>query len=130
MVIIKTREEIEGIRRSSRIVAEVLEVLRGFVRPGITTWALNRKAEEVIKKRHARPAFKGYKPSFNSEAYPAAICASVNEEVVHGLPSKRRVLREGDIVSIDVGVVLKGFFGDGAATFAVGEKSDDARRLM
>lgn len=130
MVIIKTREEIEGIRRSSRIVAEVLEVLRSFVRPGLTTWALNRKAEEVIKKRHAKPAFKGYRPSFNSEAYPAAICASVNEEVVHGLPSKRRVLREGDIVSVDVGVVLKGFFGDGAATFAVGEISGDARRLM
>ncbi len=130
MLIIKTREEIEGIRRSSRIVAEVLEVLREFVRPGLTTWALNRKAEEVIRKRKAKAAFKGYRPSFNSEAYPAAICASVNEEVVHGLPSKRRVLREGDIVSVDVGVMLKGFFGDGAATFAVGEISDEARRLM
>ena len=130
MVIVKTKDEIEGIRRSSRIVAEVLEVLREFVRPGLTTWALNRKAEEVIRKRRGRPAFKGYKPSFNSEAYPAAICASVNEEVVHGLPSKRRVLREGDIVSVDVGVVLNGFFGDGAATLAVGEISDNARRLM
>jgi methionyl aminopeptidase len=130
LVIIKTSEEIEGIRKSSRIVAEVLEVLKGFVRPGLTTWALNRKAEEVIRKRHARPAFKGYKPSFNSEPYPAAICASINEEVVHGLPSKRRVLREGDIVSVDVGVVLNGFFGDGAYTYAVGEISDGARRLM
>lgn len=130
MVIVKTSEEIEGIRRSSRIVAEVLEVLRGFVRPGLTTWALNRKAEEVIKKRHGRPAFKGYRPSFSGKAYPAAICASINEEVVHGLPSKRRVLREGDIVSVDVGVVLKGFFGDGATTYAVGEVSESARRLM
>ncbi len=130
MVIIKTKEEIEGIRKSSRIVAEVLEVLKGFVRPGLTTWALNKKAEAVIRKRHARPAFKGYKPSFNSEAYPAAICASINEEVVHGLPSKRRVLKEGDIVSVDVGVVLNGFFGDAAFTYPVGEVSEKARRLM
>ncbi len=130
MIIIKTREEIEKIRESSRIVAEVLQTLREFVRPGITTWALNKKAEEVIKKRKARAAFKGYRPSFGSGAYPAALCVSINEEVIHGIPSKRRVIKEGDIVSMDVGVCYKGYYGDGATTVAVGEVDERVRELL
>ncbi|RLD96385.1 MAG: type I methionyl aminopeptidase [Aquificota bacterium] len=130
MIIIKSRDEIEKIRESSRIVAEVLQTLREFIRPGITTWALNKKAEEVIKKRKARAAFKGYKPSFGSGAYPAALCVSINEEVIHGIPSTRRVIKEGDIVSMDVGVCYKGYYGDGATTVAVGEVEDRVKELL
>ncbi len=130
MIIIKTRDEIERIRESSRIVAEVLRSLREFIRPGITTWALNKKAEEVIKKRKARAAFKGYRPSFGSGAYPAALCVSINEEVIHGIPSTRRVVREGDIVSMDVGVCYRGYYGDGATTVAVGEVDKRVEELL
>ena len=130
MIVIKSRDEIEKIRESSRIVAEVLQTLREFIRPGITTWALNKKAEEVIKKRKARAAFKGYKPSFGSGAYPAALCVSINEEVIHGIPSTRRVIKEGDIVSMDVGVCYKGYYGDGATTVAVGEVEDRVKELL
>ena len=130
MIIIKTRDEIEKIRESSRIVAEVLQTLREFVRPGITTWALNKKAEEVIKKRKARAAFKGYRPSFGSGAYPAALCVSINEEVIHGIPSKKRVIKEGDIVSMDVGVCYRGYYGDGATTVAVGRVDKRVEELL
>ena len=130
MIIIKTREEIEKIRESSRIVAEVLQTLKEFIRPGITTWALSKKAEEVIKKRKARAAFKGYRPSFGSGAYPAALCVSINEEVIHGIPSKKRVIKEGDIVSMDVGVCYRGYYGDGATTVAVGEVEEKVRELL
>ena len=130
MIVIKSRDEIEKIRESSRIVAEVLQTLREFIRPGITTWALNKKAEEVIKKRKARAAFNGYKPSFGSGAYPAALCVSINEEVIHGIPSTRRVIKEGDIVSMDVGVCYKGYYGDGATTVAVGEVEDRVKELL
>ena len=130
MIIIKSREEIEKIRESSRIVAEVLETLRDFVRPGLTTWALNKKAEEIIRKRKARAAFKGYRPSFGSGPYPAALCVSINEEVVHGIPSLKRVLKEGDIVSMDVGVEYRGYFGDAAITVAVGEVGDRVKELL
>lgn len=130
MIIIKSREEIENIRESSRIVAEVLETLRGFVRPGLTTWALNKKAEEIIRRRKAKAAFKGYRPSFGSGSYPAVLCVSINEEVVHGIPSLKRVLKEGDIVSMDVGVEYRGYFGDAAITVAVGEVDGRVKELL
>lgn len=130
MIIIKGREEIERIRESGRIVAEVLETLREFIRPGLTTWALNRKAEEVIRKRKARAAFKGYKPTFGERSFPSAICVSINEEIIHGVPSHRRVIREGDVVSVDVGVYYKGYYGDGATTYAVCDVDEGAKRLM
>ncbi len=130
MIIIKSREEIEKIRESSRIVAEVLQTLRGFVRPGLTTWALNKKAEEIIRRRRAKAAFKGYKPSFGSRPYPAALCVSINEEVVHGIPSLRRVLKEGDVVSMDVGVEYRGYFGDAATTVALGEVNGRVEELL
>ncbi len=130
MIILKTDEEIEGIRKSGQILAKVLVELRDFIKEGITTWAINKKAEEMVKKLGGKPAFKGYKPSFSRKKYPFATCISVNNEIVHGLPSKKRVLKEGDIVSVDMGVNYKGFFSDAAYTYTVGEVSGEAKRLV
>ena len=124
MVSLKTREEIEVMRRANLIVAEVLQDLKSLIRPGITTAQLDERAEEMIRGRGAAPAFKGY------GGFPASICVSVNDEVVHGIPSRNRVLEEGDIVGIDCGTCLEGYFGDAAVTLAVGDVSDDAARLM
>lgn len=123
MIILKTREEIEKIRKACLIVAEVLERLREMVAPGVTTWDLNAVSEEEAQKRGAVPAFKGY------HGFPYALCTSVNEEVVHGMPNKTRILREGDIVSVDFGVVVDGFYGDAAVTLPVGRISEEAVRL-
>lgn len=111
------------MREAGRVVAITLAELEQAVRPGITTAELDRIAEKVIRKLGAIPAFKGY------HGYPATICASVNEEVVHGIPGLRK-LENGDIISIDVGAVLNGFYGDSARTFPVGDISPDARRLL
>jgi len=111
------------MREAGRIVAEVLDMLQSRLRPGVTTGELDRLAEELIRRRGAVPSFKGYR------GFPAAICASVNEEVVHGIPGSRR-LRQGDIVSIDVGAIHRGYHGDSARTFAVGEIGLQARRLL
>jgi len=123
MIKIKSAREIEAIRRASRIVAEVLRQLEQMIKAGVTTAALDKKAEQMIRKAGAEPAFLGY------HNYPASICTSINEEVVHGIPGLRR-LKEGDIISIDVGVRLKGYYGDAAATFAVGEITPAAARLI
>ncbi len=123
MVILKQPDEIDKARASSRIVAEVLGVLRERIKPGVTTRELDRIAEEVAQKRGAKPAFKGYR------GYPHSLCASVNEEVVHGMPSGR-VLKEGDIVGLDFGVYYQGFYGDAAVTLPVGRVSEEATRLM
>ncbi|MDD4091129.1 MAG: type I methionyl aminopeptidase [Smithellaceae bacterium] len=123
MVILKQPDEIDKARASSRIVAEVLSVLRERIKPGVTTRELDRIAEEVAQKRGAKPAFKGYR------GYPHSLCASVNEEVVHGMPSGR-VLKEGDIVGLDFGVYYQGFYGDAAVTLPVGRVSEEATRLM
>jgi methionyl aminopeptidase len=123
MVILKSREEIEKLRQSNQIVAEVLRDIVDKVKPGITTSELNRLSEELALKRGAKPAFKGYR------GYPFALCTSINAEVVHGMPSDRR-LKEGDILSIDFGVDYKGYYGDAAVTVPVGTVSDDAVRLM
>jgi methionyl aminopeptidase len=128
MVRIKTKQEIELIRESSRIVAEVLKLVGARVKPGITTVELDRLAEDFIRSMGAVPAFKGYGHS-KANPYPATLCTSVDDEVVHGIP-RRRVLREGEILSIDVGVKKDGFFGDAAASFAVGEVSDEKQRLL
>ncbi|OGQ51183.1 MAG: type I methionyl aminopeptidase, partial [Deltaproteobacteria bacterium RIFCSPLOWO2_02_FULL_53_8] len=111
------------MRHSGVIVAEVLETLRKMVAPGVTTQDLEKCAEAEIKKKKAAPAFKGYR------GYPYCLCTSVNEQVVHGMPSKR-VLNDGDIVSIDVGVLADGFYGDAAITVPVGTVSDEALRLI
>jgi methionyl aminopeptidase len=128
MVRIKTRHEIDCIRESSRIVADVLRLVAAKVKPGVATLELDRLAEEYIRSLGAEPAFKGY-GSNKSNLFPATICASIDEVVVHGIPSKR-VLREGEILSVDVGVNKEGYFGDGAATFAVGRISDEKQELM
>ncbi len=123
MIRIKSPGEIEAMRRAGRIAAAVLQEMKQMVRAGITTAALDKKAEQLIRKAGAEPAFLGY------HNFPASICASINEEVVHGIPGLRK-LKEGDIISIDVGVRLHGYYGDAAATFAVGEISPLAARLI
>ncbi|NWF93692.1 MAG: type I methionyl aminopeptidase [Syntrophaceae bacterium] len=123
MIIIKSAREIEQLKRSNAIVAEVFQELRKKVVPGVSTLELDRIAEEIILSRGALPAFKGYR------GFPATLCISINEEVVHGIPSQRQ-LREGDIVSLDVGAKLNGYFGDGAITLPVGEVDGEAKRLL
>jgi methionyl aminopeptidase len=119
-VVLKSSEEIEKMRRAGRVVREVLELVREHVKPGATTLDLEKVAETRIAELGARPAFKGY------HGYPCVLCTSVNSEVVHGIPSKKRVLKEGDIVSVDCGAVVDGYFGDAAITIPVGEKISPA----
>jgi methionyl aminopeptidase len=115
--------EVERIGRASRIVAEALLALRDESQPGVKTLELDRFAEVFLRDRGARPAFKGYR------GYPFTLCTSVNEEVVHGLPAERR-LQEGDILSLDLGAIVDGYYGDAALTVPVGEISPEARRLL
>lgn len=123
MIHLKSSEEVEKMRRASRIVAEVLQELGPFVKPGVSTRELDSLAEEMMKKKKALPAFKGYR------GYPNVLCTSVNETVVHGIPSDR-ALKEGDIIGIDCGVVIEGFYGDSAKTFAVGRVDPESQRLI
>ncbi len=127
MILLKSPQELAIMRQANRIVAEVLDELCAAVRPGVTTDELDRMAEDLTHKKGARPAFKGYRP--RNVAYPKSLCVSVNEEIVHGIPSRRK-LKVGDIVGLDFGVVYQGFFGDSARTVAVGEASELAERLM
>jgi methionyl aminopeptidase len=113
-IVCKSSSEIEKMRRSGHIVREVLEMLRAMVAPGVTTMDLERAAAKKIEELGAKPAFKGYYD------YPCVLCTSVNQEIVHGIPSEKRTLKEGDIVSIDCGVVLDGYYGDAAITVPVG----------
>jgi methionyl aminopeptidase len=129
MIFLKSPQEIEIMRTANQIVAEILAELRRYIAPGITTADLDRLAEELIHKKGAQSAFKGYRLR-NSTPFPATICISINEEVVHGIPSPQRVLQEGDVVSLDFGVVYRGFYGDAAVTVGVGEMSDPARALV
>ena len=121
-------KDIAFMKESNRIVGEVLELLASKVKPGLTTAELDRIAEEYIRSRGGVPAFKGY-GSDRRNLYPATLCVSIDDEVVHGIPGKR-VLEEGQIVSVDVGVKKNGYFGDGARTFPVGRVSDEKQRLM
>ena len=123
MIVLKSDEEIKKMAEACRIVAEVLDGIRKNVAPGVMTRELDEFAESYIVSRGARPAFKGYR------GYPSTLCASVNEQVVHGIPSARK-LKDGDIISIDVGVNYKGFFGDAAITLPVGSISKQAQRLL
>ncbi len=128
MIMLKSREEIEHMRAASGIVAEILAEVRGRVRAGVSTAELDALAEELTRKKGARPAFKGY--TVAGRVFPASICISINDEVVHGIPSARRVLREGDIVGLDFGVCHEGYFGDAAMTVPVGRAPAEAVRLM
>ncbi len=123
MIVLKHPDEVETMYRANQIVARLLEMLGEWIRPGITTLELDRRAEEYIRKEGAVPAFKGYR------GYPATLCTSVNEVVVHGIPSTQQ-LKSGDLISIDVGVVQEGFYGDAAKTYPVGAVSDGADRLI
>jgi len=128
VVKIKTSEQVKAMRRAGQIVARVLEELRSQVRPGITTAELDAIAEDWTYRLGAVPAFKGYEVA--GRKYPASLCISVNEEVVHGIPSKSRRLQEGDIVGLDFGVRFQGVYGDAAITVAVGSTDDESVRLM
>lgn len=123
MIILKSAAEIEKIRKAAKIVAEVIEELGTMIQEGITTKELDRIAEELIRKKGAKPAFKGYR------GYPASLCTSVNDTVVHGIPSDQ-VLREGDIVGIDCGAIIDGFYGDAAKTFPVGKMTPESQKLL
>lgn len=128
MIILKTPGEIQIMREANLIVAEILERLGELVKPGATTGELDAEADLMIRKAGAKSAFRGYRMR-NDKPYPACICASVNEEVVHGIPGPR-VLREGDILGVDVGVVHKDFVGDAARTYPVGKISPEAEKLL
>ena len=125
---IKSSREIELMKESCRIVAEVLALIASHVKPGVFTSELDRIAEEYIRSNGAEPAFKGY-GSDKKNLFPASLCVSIDDEVVHGIPDGRK-LKEGEIVSIDVGVLKDGYFGDGARTFAVGKTSEEKAHLL
>ncbi|MFZ0245432.1 type I methionyl aminopeptidase [Candidatus Binatus sp.] len=127
MITIKTPAEIAVMRHANQIVAEILEALAAAVRPGIMTEELDKLAEELTYKKGAQPAFKGYKPG--DVVYPKCLCVSVNNEIVHGIPSSRK-LKAGDIVGLDFGVVYEGFFGDSARTVAVGPVPERVTKLL
>jgi methionyl aminopeptidase len=124
VIIVKSQQEIEKITLSCRIVAEILEALKTFVKAGISTADIETYVDKEIEKRNAIPAFKGYR------GYPSSVCVSVNNQVVHGIPSRLVKLKSGDIVSIDLGVVLNGFYGDGAVTIPIGKVDTEAARLI
>ena len=128
MIVLKTKREIQIMREANRIVAAILERIGEMIQPGTTTAELDKAAEKMIRQAGAKAAFKGYRMR-NQKPYPASICSSVNEEVVHGIPGPR-ILHEGDIVSVDVGVVHQGFVGDAARDLPVGKVSDQAMKLM
>lgn len=123
-IMIKTPQEVEKMRRSGRVVREVLDHVRKYVKAGATTQDLENAAVAKMRELGATPAFKGY------HGYPCVLCTSVNEEVVHGIPSAKRVLKDGDIVSIDTGVILDGYYGDSATTVAVGAKVPERTRKL
>lgn len=124
MIILKSKAEVEKMRRANQVVVEIMKALGTMVQPGVTTQDLDRVAEELIRNRGGTPAFKGYR------GFPATLCTSINDEVVHGIPSGKRILKEGDVVSVDCGVVLDGFYGDHAITFAVGSVAPRTQRLL
>ena len=130
MIVRKTAAELEKMRQSGLLVWKVLEALRALVREGVTTQDLEVVAERMIKDAGARPAFKGYYVPAAGAKYPYVLCTSVNEEIVHGMPSVRRVLKSGDIVSIDTGVELNGYYGDSAITLPVGEITPQVGKLL
>jgi methionyl aminopeptidase len=128
MIVLKSAEEIEVMRRANAIVAEILAELHSRVRPGVATGALDRIAEELTRRQNARPAFKGYE--VGGRVFPRSVCTSINDEVVHGIPSDKRVLQAGDIIGLDFGVCYQGYYGDAAMTVPVGTSSPEDERLM
>ncbi len=123
-IVLKSPREIELMREANRHVAEILERMAEAVAPGVSTWDLDQIARRELDKRKVKAAFLGY------HGFPGTVCASINEEIVHGIPSKDRVLEEGDIIGLDFGVICKGYVGDSARTIACGRVSDEAQKLM
>jgi methionyl aminopeptidase len=130
MIVRKTPAELEKMRRSGLLVWKVLQELSGMIEAGITTQDLEAVAEKMIRDAGAKPAFKGYYAPAAGSRYPYVLCTSVNEEIVHGMPSAKRILKTGDIVSIDMGAQLDGYFGDSAITVPVGEVGPELRKLL
>jgi methionyl aminopeptidase len=130
MIIRKSPAELEKMRRAGLLVHEILQRVSSMVQEGVTTHDLEEVAEKMMKDAGAKPAFKGYYVPAAGSKYPFVLCTSVNEEVVHGMPSVKRVLKSGDIVSIDTGVSLEGYFGDSAVTVPVGEISEEVKKLL
>jgi methionyl aminopeptidase len=130
MIIIKTEEEIKNMREGGKRHAEVLQNLAKLVKPGISTWELDQAADAMIREHGDKAAFKGYKPEGANTPYPATLITSVNEEVVHGIPSKKRILQEGDVISLDIGVNHNGVFTDAAITVPVGKISKELNELL
>ncbi len=132
MVTARSEKEIELMRESGRIVAQALDAIELELRPGMTTKDLDKIAEDYIRSQGATPSFLGYVPrgARGTKPYPASICASINEEVVHGIPSPKRIIKEGDIISVDVGAYKNGYHGDSARTFIVGEVKPEVRHLV
>ncbi len=129
MIIFKTREEIEKINKANIIIQELLfEILPQYIKPGISTFELDQIAEDYILTKGAKPGFKGYRVGYST--FPATLCISVNEEVVHGIPKRTKKLNDGDIVSIDVGTIVEGYYGDSARTYGVGEIDETSKRLL
>ena len=127
-IILKSRDEIAVMDRANRVVLEILEIMRGMARPGVTTAQLNAVAEEELAKRGAKSPFKGYAP-MGLPPYPAVLCASVNDVIVHGIPNRSRLV-DGDVIGLDFGAILDGFVGDGAVTVAVGTVTPRAEELV
>ena len=124
MVYIRNTDEINKLRACNVLVVEVLDALESLLKDGVSTYDLDRFAEEMVLKKGAKPAFKGYR------GFPASVCISINEEVVHGIPSKKKIIKNGDLVSIDFGVYLQGYYGDSARTVGIGTISNEARMLI
>ena len=124
MIILKSPREIESMRKAGQVVGKILQELKSRVEPGISTGQINQWAEELIKQFKAKPAFKGYK------GFPYSICTSLNEEVVHGIPSEKRILKEGDLLSLDFGVIVEGYYGDSALSLVVGKETPLQKKLI
>jgi len=130
MFLLKKKTDLVNMRKAGKIVADVLSLMRELIKPGVDTYTLDEKAEELIRKEKAKPAFKGYRAPGIPKPFPGTLCVSINDEVVHGIPSRGRILEEGDIVSIDVGSFYAGYYGDAACTYPVGEVSKEKAELI
>jgi methionyl aminopeptidase len=130
MIVIKTRAELEKMRRSGMLVHDILQALGKMAVEGISTWDLEVAAAKMMQDAGAKPAFKGYYVPAAGERFKYVLCTSVNDEIVHGMPNPKRILKSGDIVSIDTGVSLDGYFGDSAITVGIGQLSEEAKRLL
>ena len=121
---LKSKSEISLLEKANVVVADLLEFLKEIIKPGISTYDIDRISEEFIINRGAKPGFKGY------GGFPATVCASINNVIVHGIPSKKTILKDGDIITVDVGTIYEGYYGDSAWTYPVGKISDKAKNLM